>query len=39
MNFHLNFSQQAQSDIEFHKKVGKKAILKKLHKEHIRIKN
>jgi len=30
MSYHLDFSQQAQSDIEFHKNAGNKAILKKL---------
>jgi toxin YoeB len=30
MSYHLNFSKQALSDIEFHKRSGKKAILKKL---------
>jgi len=30
MSYHLDFSQQAQNDIEFHKKAGNKAVLKKL---------
>ena len=30
MSYHLNFSQQAQNDIEFHKNAGNKAVLKKL---------
>lgn len=30
MSYHLDFSNQAKSDIDFHKKSGNKAILKKL---------
>lgn len=30
MSYHLNFSQQAQNDIAFHKKTGDKVVLKKL---------
>ena len=30
MSYHLDFSQQAKSDIDFHKKTGNKAVLKKL---------
>jgi len=30
MSYRLDFSQQAQSDIEFHKNAGNKAVLKKL---------
>lgn len=30
MSYHLDFSNQAKSDIDFHKKTGNKAILKKL---------
>jgi toxin YoeB len=30
MSYHLDFSQQAQNDIEFHRKAGNKAVLKKL---------
>jgi len=30
MAYHLDFSKQAQKDIEFHKKSGDKTILKKL---------
>lgn len=30
MNYHLNFSQQAQNDIAFYKKTGNKFVLKKL---------
>ncbi len=30
MTYHLDFSKQAQKDIEFHKKSGDKTILKKL---------
>jgi len=30
MNYHLNFSQQAQNDIGFYKKTGNKVVLKKL---------
>ena len=30
MNYHLNFSQQAQNDIAFYKKTGNKVVLKKL---------
>jgi toxin YoeB len=30
MSYHLDFSLQAQSDIEFHKNAGNKAVLKKL---------
>ncbi len=30
MSYHLDFSKQAVSDIEFHKRSGKKAVLKKL---------
>ncbi|MCW2118036.1 Txe/YoeB family addiction module toxin [Flavobacterium sp. 7A] len=30
MSYHLDFSNQAKSDIEFHKKSGNKAVLKKL---------
>ena len=31
MSYNLDFSQQAQSDIEFYKKTGNKAVLKKLY--------
>ncbi len=31
MSYKLDFSKQAVEDIEFHKRSGKKAILKKLH--------
>jgi len=30
MSYHLDFSMQAQNDIEFHKRTGNKAVLKKL---------
>jgi len=30
MSYHLDFSQQAQNDIEFHRKAGNKVVLKKL---------
>ena len=30
MSYNLDFSQQVQSDIEFYKKTGNKAVLKKL---------
>jgi len=30
MSYHLDFSKQAVEDIEFHKRSGKKAVLKKL---------
>ena len=30
MSYHLDFSKQATGDIDFHKKSGNKAILKKL---------
>lgn len=30
MSFHLDFSDQAKSDIDFHKKSGNKAVLKKI---------
>ena len=30
MSFHLDFSDQAKNDIDFHKKSGNKAVLKKL---------
>lgn len=30
MTYHLDFSKQAQKDIDFHKKSGDKTILKKL---------
>ncbi len=30
MNYHLDFSNQAKNDIDFHKKSGNKAILKKI---------
>lgn len=30
MNYQLDFSQQAQNDIDFHKKAGNKAVLKKM---------
>lgn len=30
MSFHLDFSDQAKNDIDYHKKSGNKAILKKL---------
>ena len=30
MSYHLDFSQQAENDINFHKKTGNKAVLKKL---------
>jgi len=30
MSYHLDFAQQANSDIDFHKKTGNKAVLKKL---------
>jgi toxin YoeB len=30
MSYQLDFSQQAQNDIEFHRKVGNKAVLKKM---------
>jgi toxin YoeB len=30
MSYYLDFSQQAKSDIDFHKKTGNKAVLKKL---------
>jgi toxin YoeB len=30
MSYHLDFSNQAENDIDFHKKSGNKAILKKL---------
>ena len=30
MSYHLNFSQQAQNDIEYYKKTGNKVVLKKL---------
>lgn len=30
MSYHLDFSQQAQEDIDFHKKTGNKAVLKKV---------
>ncbi len=30
MSYHLDFSQQAKNDIDFHKKAGNKAVLKKL---------
>jgi len=30
MTYHIDFSQQAQNDIDFHKKTGNKAVLKKL---------
>ena len=30
MSYHLDFSKQATNDIDFHKKSGNKAILKKL---------
>lgn len=30
MSYQLNFSQQAQNDIEAHKKAGNKTVLKKL---------
>ncbi len=30
MSYHLDFSQQAQSYIEFHRNAGNKAVLKKL---------
>lgn len=30
MSYHLDFSKQANKDIDFHKKSGDKAILKKL---------
>jgi toxin YoeB len=30
MSYHLDFSNQAKNDIDFHKKSGNKAILKKL---------
>ena len=31
MSYNLDFSQQAHSDIEFYKKTGNKAVLKKLY--------
>ena len=31
MSYYLDFSQQAQSDIDFHKKTGNKSVLKKLY--------
>jgi toxin YoeB len=30
MNYHLDFSDQAKNDIDFHKKSGNKAVLKKI---------
>jgi len=30
MSYQLNFSQQAQNDVEFYKKTGNKVVLKKL---------
>jgi toxin YoeB len=30
MSYHLDFSDQAKSDIDFHKKSGNKAVLKKI---------
>lgn len=30
MSFHLDFSNQAKNDIDYHKKAGNKVILKKL---------
>lgn len=30
MSFHLDFSDQAKNDIDFHKKSGNKAVLKKI---------
>jgi toxin YoeB len=30
MSYHLDFSDQAKNDIDFHKKSGNKAILKKI---------
>jgi toxin YoeB len=30
MSYHLDFSHQAQIDIDFHKKTGNKSVLKKL---------
>lgn len=30
MSFHLDFSRRAENDIDFHKKSGNKAVLKKL---------
>jgi len=30
MSYHLDFSEQAKSDIDFHKKSGNKAVLKKI---------
>ena len=30
MSYHLDFSKQASNDIDFHKKSGNKAILKKI---------
>lgn len=30
MTYHLDFSKQANNDIDFHKKSGKKAVLNKL---------
>lgn len=30
MSYHLNFSNEAKSDIEFYKKSGNKAVLKKI---------
>lgn len=30
MSYHLDFSQQAKIDIDFHKKSGNKAVLKKI---------
>lgn len=30
MSYHLDFSQQAQIDIDYHKRTGNKAVLKKL---------
>lgn len=30
MSYHLDFSKQSQKDIDFHKKSGNKAVIKKL---------
>ena len=30
MSYHLDFSDQTKSDIDFHKKSGNKAVLKKI---------
>lgn len=30
MSYHLNFSKQAQNDVDFHKKSGNRAVLQKL---------